>query len=470
MGMCSANTSNTLGCSAVNGSDRITSASARVSYGQAINACAYFFEYREKGESGWSDSLAFVRGADMWDGNHYGYALTGLKPGTEYEWRAITENDDCTNSPKYCPGQLQTPFSFKTLCPAPPTVEIVGMEKPAGSSQYTRKFTIADNPGGGCYPKEAMIVVKKDVNQDGIPDDAVGQPQQGQGAKVAGGVFKEDGFVERGSIFSETFILPGEGHYVWRGRARNSIENDPDRQWSDGEPWQKLNLSGGITDEPIIAVCEGDRVSISPANEAVTEGEQVVYSLRAGAYGGSWTRAIRYKYEEGGLTPGNNFLCTSDSDTCQIIAAGASADDPGTAALEGGSKLWIFTNLSKDVNGTTYWCRFDGQWVHWENDQQVVGPAPNNHSETKCMNSCAVSLQVRPGCPREDEGNLDCDSGGIIGNEDLNIMLTCMFKDSSLAACQALNPAARRSANITGADNEVNERDLTRLLYFWSRD
>ena len=159
---------------------------------------------------------------------------------------------DCNNS---CRLTVNVVIS----CDQPPAIQLSSVVRPTGAPVYTRKFTIRDLPGGGCYPKDAMIVVKEDVNKNGIPDDAAGEPKAGGNAKVAGGYFDEENFKQVGAIYARTFDLKKSGDdlkksgdYVWRGWSRNVGDNDPSMTWSVPVAWEKFSVSGEApTREPV---------------------------------------------------------------------------------------------------------------------------------------------------------------------------------------------------------------------------
>jgi len=95
----------------------------------------------------------------------------------------------------------------------------------------------------------------------------------------------------------------------------------------------------------------------------------------------------------------------------------------------------------------------DGSWSGFEiKECTIAGP-----TGTPTPGAAATNTPV-PSCPRGSLGNLDCSADGVIDETDFNIMLAALFK----------SPSSPHGTNtdLTGEGN-VNERDLTRLVYHW---
>lgn len=114
--------------------------------------------------------------------------------------------------------------------------------------------------------------------------------------------------------------------------------------------------------------CSGP--TIVPSGKVVS-GTRITYTAGTGTQG--WTQRSRYFYGPTPGLPGNTSVLCSTPNICTITA---------NATL--GSKLWFWTNESKVIGPTTYYCR--GADSRWD-------PGAPNAGST-CTNSCLIRVDI----------------------------------------------------------------------------
>jgi len=186
------------------------------------------------------------------------------------------------------------------------------------------------------------------------------------------------------------------------------------------------------TPTPVIASCTGGGIAPQPAIDE----KSVTYTKGTSTAGWDWW-GIRYQYGNA-LVPNSdqNIKCASNPDTSCTL----------TADISKGKNLNFGTNISKSIDGKTYYCRFDGVWTP---------EVPNTNPQTKCTNTCTISTSIITPTPTNAPPN--CGTISFTGDDGAGktVPVTAPGTDPNLNQTLTYNWTAGTCGTLASAQTQV---------------